>query len=152
MIRMVLVVYYKWRQVGGPSGNTVLDSTYPKTRIAGLVAGTYVYRLTVTDNGWDSSAATMTVVVSELTSGNVPPTVSAWQRNQTIQLPTSSVTLTGTATGNSGATISTYRVDGGQRTGNGDDRHGGRVVDGSVGADDGGDLCFSVEVRRITTT
>jgi alpha-tubulin suppressor-like RCC1 family protein len=97
------VVYYKWRQVGGPSGNTVLDSTYQKTRIAGLVAGTYTYRLTVTDNGWDSSAATMTVVVQDA-SGNVPPTVGAGS-NQTIQLPTSSVTLTGTATGNNGATI-----------------------------------------------
>jgi alpha-tubulin suppressor-like RCC1 family protein len=98
------VVYYKWRQVGGPSGNTVLDSTYAKTRIAGLVAGTYVYRLTVTDNGWDSSATTITVVVQN-SSGNVPPTVSAGS-NQTIELPTSSVTLTGTATGNNGATIS----------------------------------------------
>jgi hypothetical protein len=98
------VVYYKWRQVGGPSGNTVLDSTYPKTRIAGLVAGTYTYRLTVTDNGWDTSGATMTVVVQN-SSGNVPPTVGAGS-NLTIQLPTSSVTLTGTATGNNGATIS----------------------------------------------
>jgi hypothetical protein len=97
------VVYYKWRQVGGPSGNTVLDSTYSKTRIAGLVPGTYIYRLTVTDNGWDSSAATMTVVVQNA-SGNVPPTVGAGS-NQTIQLPTSSVTLTGTATPNNGATI-----------------------------------------------
>jgi hypothetical protein len=97
------VVYYKWRQVGGPGGNTVLDSTYSQTRIAGLVAGTYVYRLTVTDNGWDSSAATVTVVVQNA-SGNVPPTVSAGSA-QTIQLPTSSVTLTGTATGNGGATI-----------------------------------------------
>jgi len=98
------VVYYKWRQIGGPSGNTVLDSTYSQTRIAGLVPGTYVYRLTVTDNGWDTSGATMTVVVQNA-SGNVPPTVSAGS-NQTIQLPVSSVTLTGTATGNSGATIS----------------------------------------------
>jgi alpha-tubulin suppressor-like RCC1 family protein len=98
------VVYYKWRQVGGPSGNTVLDSTYSQTRIAGLVPGTYVYRLTVTDNGWDSNAATMTVVVKDA-SGNVPPTVSAGS-NQTIELPTSSVSLTGTATGNGGATIS----------------------------------------------
>jgi len=99
-----VVVYYKWRQIGGPSGNTVLDSTYSQTRIAGLVPGTYVYRLTVTDNGWDTSGATMTVVVQNA-SGNVPPTVSAGS-NQTIQLPVSSVTLTGTATGNSGATIS----------------------------------------------
>jgi alpha-tubulin suppressor-like RCC1 family protein len=98
------VVYYKWRQVSGPSANTVLDSTYSQTRIAGLVAGTYVFRLTVKDNGWDTSGAAMTVVVSDA-SGHVPPTVSAGS-NQTIELPTSSVILTGTATGNGGATIS----------------------------------------------
>jgi Secretion system C-terminal sorting domain/PKD domain len=99
-----VVVYYKWREVSGPSANTVLDSTYPKTRISGLVAGTYVYRLTVTDNGWDTTGATMTVIVQD-SSGNVAPTVSAGSA-QTIQLPTSSVTLAGTATGNNGATIS----------------------------------------------
>src|SRR6185312_7386677 len=76
----------------------------PQTRIAGLVAGTYVYRLTVTDNAWDTAGATMTVVVSNA-SGQVPPTVSAGS-NATIELPVSSVTLTGTATGNGGATIS----------------------------------------------
>jgi alpha-tubulin suppressor-like RCC1 family protein len=97
------VVYYKWRQVSGPSVNTVPDSTYARTQITGLVAGTYVYRLTVTDNRWDTNGVTMTVVVQDST-GNVPPTVSAGSA-QTIQLPTSSVTLTGTATGNNGATI-----------------------------------------------
>ena len=98
------VVYYKWHQLSGPSAGTVLDSTYAQTRISGLVAGTYVYRLTVTDNGWDTSGATMTVVVQSA-SGNVPPAVNAGS-NATIQLPASSVTLTGTATGNNGATIS----------------------------------------------
>jgi hypothetical protein len=98
------VVYYKWRQVSGPSANTVVDSTYARMQVSGLVAGTYVYRLTVTDNRWDTNGATMTVVVQD-SSGNVPPTVSAGS-SQTIELPTSSVTLTGTATGNNGATIS----------------------------------------------
>ena len=96
-------VYYKWRQISGPSVNTVPDSTYARTQITGLVAGTYTFRLTVTDNRWDTNGTTMTVVVQNAT-GNVPPTVSAGS-SQTIELPTSSVTLTGTATGNGGATI-----------------------------------------------
>ena len=87
------VVYYKWRQVSGPSANTVLDSTYQETRIAGLVAGTYVYSLTVTDNGWATNKSTMTVIVTSAT-GNVAPTVTAGSA-QTIELPTSSVTLDG---------------------------------------------------------
>lgn len=97
-----VVVYYKWRQVSGPSAGTVLDSTYQSTRLAGLVAGTYVYSLTVTDNGWASNTSTVTVTVKA--AGNVAPTVSAGA-GQTITLPTSSVTLTGTASGNNGATI-----------------------------------------------
>lgn len=97
-----VVVYYKWQQVSGPSANTVLDATYAQTRLSGLVAGTYVYSLTVTDNGWASTTSTVTVTVK--TTGNVAPTVSAGS-GPTITLPTSSTTLTGTATGNNGATI-----------------------------------------------
>ena len=97
-----VVVYYKWRQVSGPSAGTVLDSTYQSTRLAGLVAGTYVYSLTVTDNGWATNTSTVTVTVTA--TGNVAPTVSAGA-GQTITLPTSSATLTGTASGNNGATI-----------------------------------------------
>jgi alpha-tubulin suppressor-like RCC1 family protein len=97
-----VVVYYKWRQVSGPSANTVLDSTYTETRLAGLVAGTYVYSLTITDNGWMTNTANVTVTVQS--TGNVAPTVTAGNA-ATITLPTSTTTLTGTATGNKGATI-----------------------------------------------
>ena len=97
-----VVVYYKWRQVSGPSANTVLDSTYQSTRLSGLVAGTYVYSLTVTDNGWATNTSTVTVTVKA--AGNVGPTVSAGS-GVTITLPTTSATLAGSATGNNGATI-----------------------------------------------
>jgi alpha-tubulin suppressor-like RCC1 family protein len=97
-----VVFYYKWRQVSGPSAGTVLDSTYAQCRISGLVAGTYVYSLTVTDNGWATNTANVTVTVTS--TGNVAPTVTAGNA-PTITLPTSSTTLAGTATGNNGATI-----------------------------------------------
>src|ERR1700743_3628497 len=66
-------------------------------------AGTYVFQLKATDNNGRSATATVTITVQ---AANVPPTVSAGNA-QAIQLPVSSVTLTGTATGNGGATIST---------------------------------------------
>lgn len=97
-----VILYYKWRQVSGPSTGTVLDSTYAQCRIANLVAGTYVYSLTVTDNGWATNTANVTVTVTS--TGNVAPTVTAGS-SQTITLPATSATLTGTATGNNGATI-----------------------------------------------
>jgi len=99
-----VVLYYKWRQVSGPSTNTVLDSTYQQTRIAGLVAGTYVYSLTVTDNGWATNTSSITVVVKA--AGATAPTVNAGG-DPSITLPTSSITLSGTAAGNGGATIKT---------------------------------------------
>lgn len=97
-----VVLYYKWAQVSGPSVNTVLDPTYGQTRLSGLVAGTYVYSLTVTDNRWATNTSTVTVTVKA--TGDVAPTVTAGN-GPTITLPTSSTTLTGTATGNNGATI-----------------------------------------------
>jgi alpha-tubulin suppressor-like RCC1 family protein len=98
------IVYYRWRLVSGPSANTVLDSAYEETRLSGLVAGTYVYSLTVTDNTWATNASTITVVVKG--AGAAAPTVSAGG-DPTITLPTSSSTLSGTAAGNGGATIKT---------------------------------------------
>jgi alpha-tubulin suppressor-like RCC1 family protein len=98
------VVYYKWQEVSGPSTNVVLDPTYQGTRLSGLVAGTYVFSLTVTDNGWASNTSSVTVVVKG--AGATAPTVSAGG-DPSITLPTSSITLAGTATGNSGATIKT---------------------------------------------
>jgi alpha-tubulin suppressor-like RCC1 family protein len=100
-----VILYYKWAQVSGPSANTVLDPTYVQCRLAGLVAGTYVYSLTVTDNGWATNTSTITVTVKA--TGNVAPTVTAGS-DPTITLPTSSTTVTATATGNNGATIKTY--------------------------------------------
>jgi hypothetical protein len=97
-----VIVYYKWQQVSGPSANTLLDPTYGETRLSGLVAGTYVYSLTVTDNAWNTNTATVTVTVQS--TSNVAPTVTAGN-DPTITLPTSSTTLTGTAAGNNGATI-----------------------------------------------
>jgi hypothetical protein len=73
------------------------------TMVSGLVAGTYVFQLTVNDNDGLSSSSTVTVVVNPVAG---PPTVSAG-KGQAITLPASSTTLTGEATGNGGATITT---------------------------------------------
>jgi len=76
--------------------------------VSGLVAGTYIFELTATDNNGLTGTSTVTVVVNAAVTPPPPPvapTVSAGS-GQTITLPVSSVTLTGTATGNSGATIS----------------------------------------------
>ena len=92
-----------WTEVSGPATAAFSATTSLSTGVSGLTnAGTFVFQLTATDNNGLSSTATVTVTVN---AANVPPTVSAGSA-QTIQLPVSSVTLTGTASGNGGATIS----------------------------------------------
>jgi hypothetical protein len=92
-----------WTEVSGPATGSLSAATNLTTAVSGLtVAGTYVFQLKATDNNGLSATATVTITVD---AANVPPTVSAGNA-QTIQLPVSSVTLTGTATGNGGATIS----------------------------------------------
>jgi hypothetical protein len=123
-----------WSQVSGPGTATIgsiVNSLVSKatgllstvtgamdtltTTVSGLVAGTYVFQLTVSEANGMSSSSTVTVVVKTATTA--PPTVSAGKAG-TITLPTSSMTLTGTATGNDGATISTvsWKQDSGPAT------------------------------------
>ena len=91
-----------WSQSSGPGSATIVSASNLSTVINGLIAGTYVFNLTVTDNHGLSNSAAVTIIVNP---ANVPPTVNAGTA-QIITLPTNSVTLTGTATGNGGATIS----------------------------------------------
>ena len=96
-----------WTQVSGPGTAVIGAASALSTGVSGLVAGTYVFKLTATDNNSLTASGTVTITVDAAVTPpvNVPPTVSAGSP-QTITLPTSSVTLTGTATGNGGATIS----------------------------------------------
>ncbi|HVM87014.1 MAG TPA: PKD domain-containing protein [Puia sp.] len=98
------ITSYLWTQVSGPSSANLTSSTNVTTTANNLVAGTYVFSLQVADANKDSSTATVTVTVNPQ---NLPPVVSAGTA-QTITLPVSSVTLTGTATDATG-TISSYQ-------------------------------------------
>ncbi len=112
-----------WTQVSGPNTASIggiVNSLISKitgllstvagttdtvsTAVSGLIAGSYVFKLTANEANGMSSSSTVTVVVNAAAS--TPPVVGAG-KGQTITLPTSSATLTGTATGNGGATITT---------------------------------------------
>jgi Secretion system C-terminal sorting domain len=105
-----------WQETQGPVTAMIVSPSSLSTGITGLTkAGTYVFRLTVTDQNGKQAASTVDVVVNAappVTKApppvtKVPPTVSAGA-NQTITLPTNSVTLTGKATGNDGAVVNSY--------------------------------------------
>lgn len=90
---------YAWTTMSGPNSPTIVSPTTASTSVTGLIQGTYVFKLTVTDNNGQTGSATMQVVVAA--AGNSPPVVSAGS-DQTITLPTSSLTITGTASAGSG--------------------------------------------------
>lgn len=85
------ITSYKWTKISGPSSYLIETPYSSKTRISRLVAGTYVFRLTVTDNkgGVDTDDVTITMTTSETTtsttSGNQAP-IARTSNNKTIPL------------------------------------------------------------------
>ncbi len=57
---------YQWQQLSGPSSASISNATVATTPISGLVAGTYVFQLTVTDDFGETASATINVVVTAL--------------------------------------------------------------------------------------
>jgi alpha-tubulin suppressor-like RCC1 family protein len=96
---------YAWQQTSGPNSATISTPTAATTTVKNLVAGTYTFFLTVTDNLGATATATETVIVNPAAPVQTPPTVSAGTA-LSITLPISIATLTGTAAGTNGATIS----------------------------------------------
>src|SRR5690606_16946107 len=99
---------YQWTKDFGPAA-TIASPSSVRTTASGLVAGVYRFRLKVTDNDGNSASDTVRITVNggSSTPANQNPIVSAGS-NQTITLPTNSVTLRGTASDPDGSIVS-YR-------------------------------------------
>ena len=109
-------VSFLWSKVSG-TGGTITSPTSASTTATGLTQGSYVYRITVTDNVNGLTCTSDKSVTVNAAPPLIPPTVSAGA-NQTIQLPTNSVTVTATAVASSGS-ITGYqwlKVTGGAAT------------------------------------
>lgn len=96
---------YKWTQDSGPNTAGFSSNTSPTVNFTGLIAGTYTFTLTVTDN--DNLTGSDQVVVTVLPEpSNAAPDANAGP-DRTITLPINSVNLTGSGTDSDG-TIETY--------------------------------------------
>lgn len=88
------IVSYLWIKESGPAGETILTPTSSTTDIIDLAEGTYIFRLTVTDNSAATGSDTVKVTVLPGTVSNFSPTANAGF-DVIVNLPTSSVSLTG---------------------------------------------------------
>jgi gliding motility-associated-like protein len=98
------ITSYLWTKVSGPSV-TLSGANNPTVSLSDLVEGSYVFRLTVTDNGGLTGRDDAHVTVLAQTVNQVP-TANAGA-DKTITLPTNSVTLFGSASDPDG-TITSY--------------------------------------------
>jgi predicted esterase len=108
------ITNYAWSQESGP--NTASITTMGSNLdVKNMIGGTYVFKLTVTDNGGATNSATATVTVNG--TGTPPPTdggggagapFAVASANQTITLPTNSAFLLGSGSYDVGGYITNY--------------------------------------------
>ncbi|RYE17673.1 MAG: PKD domain-containing protein [Sphingobacteriales bacterium] len=94
------ITNYKWRKVTGPAATFSSDAVVNPT-VSGLVYGTYTFELVVTDNRAGIAKDTMQLIVNSLPVANAGS-------NTSITLPTNSVTLNGSASGDADGSIVSY--------------------------------------------
>ncbi len=88
---------YTWSLISGPNSPVITTPGAVSTSVSGLIQGTYIFQLSIND-GVSTSQVSVTV-------NPIPPPTANAGTNQTITLPTSTVTLDGSG---SIGTISSY--------------------------------------------
>jgi gliding motility-associated-like protein len=110
------VTTYAWTKVSGPASSSIVSPSNQVTALNSLVQGTYVFRLTVTDNGGTTGSDEVTITVNDGITNNAP--VADAGGNQTINLPTNSIILFGSGSDSDGS-VTSYswtKVSGGAAT------------------------------------
>jgi poly(3-hydroxybutyrate) depolymerase len=100
------ITSYTWTYLSGPAGSYLGSPASASTTVNNLVPGTYVVRLTVTDNGGATATDDVTITVNN-TQTNTTPTANAGA-DINITLPNSSINLDGSGSKDSDGSIVSY--------------------------------------------
>jgi hypothetical protein len=100
------VVEYMWEQVSGPNSATIAAATSATTSITDVVEGSYVFRLTVTDNDGTSASDVVKITVLSADIPNVAPVADAGNDIE-VTLP-ANIALDGSGSNDPDGTIASY--------------------------------------------
>lgn len=81
-----------WTEVSGPNTASIANASILSTTASGLILGTYVFQLKVTNNLGATATSTVTITVQ-----SAPAPIANAGPDQTLTIPTTSTTLTGAA-------------------------------------------------------
>ena len=94
---------YQWTQQSGPNTASLNGENTADLTVGGLVAGNYVFRLTVTDDQNETGTDDVALVV-QTAAGSAPIAVAG--TDQTLVMPTNTIILNGTGSDPDGGTVS----------------------------------------------
>jgi hypothetical protein len=101
--------YYGWSQVSGPSTATISNSNAASTAVNGLVVGTYVFQLLVTDNNGTSNSDQVTIQVNAAVN-KIDESPVAWAgTDTTIYMPASVFVLNASSSYDPDGSIASYQ-------------------------------------------
>ncbi|RYG05822.1 MAG: T9SS type A sorting domain-containing protein [Chitinophagaceae bacterium] len=100
---------YTWTKTGGPTQYSLSNGTTSRATISNLVAGTYVFRLSVSDAQGASSSSFVQVTINS--GGTLAANAGA---DVNVYLPENYHILKGSATGSTNLTYQWTKVSGGQ--------------------------------------
>jgi hypothetical protein len=99
---------YQWTKLSGPAQFSITSAAAASTTVTNLAAGTYVFRLKVTDDKGATNEDDVTVTVNAAVAPNQAPTANAGA-DVTISMPANSTTLSGASSADADGTIAAYQ-------------------------------------------
>ncbi len=102
------IITYNWSQLSGPFQPDLGNTSFPFLNVYNLIIGTYIFRLSVTDNKGATSFDDVTVNVYSGPEGNKLP-VSDAGNDIIVFLPASTATLTGSTSNDPDGYIRDFR-------------------------------------------